>query len=342
MSNDNHFRIFAKSLEQAIDRYGGMDEVTLVERQKQQIETLVALEKEFRKVLINHCWGPGVYRAFIYKIIHDERNILAARPYFRERQDVFTEKIAKALKKEREKSLYKFHFNYRFVQFAVKQRKWPKRSKIMKLAEQIRQLRSEIVEMNMPLAISRARIFWSRTPKAHLTYMDLIQISCEGLMSAVDKFCLPYSKVFRSVAIGRMVGNFIENYSETLIHFYPQDKRKIYRANKVMHKYGDLESADFEKLAEEVNERADGRNTDASEISGLLSAASHLSIDSTPPDEEKKEAGVGDVLARYPADEDCRPDVMCEQADLHFSLRDAFLRLTLKEQKLLRLKGFHP
>jgi len=123
---------------------------------------------------------------------------------------VFTTNIAKALKEESATALYRYHFNYQFVRFTMALRKWPRGGKIRKLAMKIEAIRTEIVEMNMPLAISRARIFWSRTPRSHLTYMDLVQISCEGLMSAVDKFVLPYSTVFRSVAIGRIVGNLIE------------------------------------------------------------------------------------------------------------------------------------
>jgi DNA-directed RNA polymerase specialized sigma subunit len=339
--NDEHFRFFAGSLERAIEKYGGLDEITVVERQKEQIETLVSLEKQFRKTLINHPWGPGCYKAFVHKIIYDERNILAARPYFRERQDVFTSKISKALKKERDKSLYQFHFNFRFVQFVLNLRKWPKGSQIVKLGQQIVDLRTEIIEMNMPLAISRARIFYSKTPKAHLSYMDFIQISCEGLMSAVDKFCLPYSKVFRSVAIGRMVGNFIEHYSETLVHFYPQDKRKIYRANKLVGKYGGIDEVQYDLLVNEINSDvvADNHKTDESEIASLMAAASCVSTDSAAPTDDETE-GAG-VLDHYPAEESQRPDNLCEAIDTQNALEAALVRLTTMERKLLRMKGIH-
>lgn len=336
-NDTTHFRVFAESLERLVEQYGGIEEITLVERQKAQLERLVELEKEFRETLVKHPWGPGVYRAFLYKILRDERNILAARPYFRERQDVFTNRIAKALKRENEKTLYKFHFNYRFVQFVVNQRKWPKTGKIVKLAQAISDQRLEIVEMNLPLAISRARIFWSRTPKSHLTYMDLIQIATEGLMSAVDKFCLPYSRVFRSVAIGRMVGNLIEGYSDTLVHFYPQDKRKIYRANKLMHKYGDLDNVDFEGLAQEINDKfQDGHTTNGSEVHGLLSAASCVSADSA---HEVEQDGHGNLLEYYAADEANRPDNIVESTNLKEVLVRAYSRLTIMERKLLVMKG---
>jgi DNA-directed RNA polymerase specialized sigma subunit len=333
--SDDHFRHFAGTLESAIEKYGGLDEITLVERQRKQIEKLHELETEFRKMLIKHPWGPGVYRAFIHMITKERKNILAARPYYRERQDVFTSKIAKALKTENEKALYKFHFNYQFVKFAVDLRKWPKNGKIVQKAREIEAMRTELVEMNMPLAISRARIFWSKTPRSHLSYMDLVQISSEGLMSAIDKFVPPYSKVFRAVAIGRIIGELIENYSETHIHFYPQDKRKIYRANKRISKYG--ENPDYDALANEINEGVDpGQKTDASEISGLMMAASHVSTDTHAPQEEGQ---VSDALERFSSDPSNQPDVQFEALEATKLMTASYVCLTPIEKKLLRMKG---
>lgn len=335
-TSDDHFRQFANNLERAIDKYGDLSEEKLIDRQRRQIETLVALEKEFRKTLITHRYGPMTYKAFV-KFICD-KNILSARPYFRERQSVFTQQISKALKKRAEKSLYKFHFNFNFVLFVLRSRHWPKGSRIAKLAKKISDLRTEIVEMNMPLAISRARIFWSRTPKAQLSYMDLIQISCEGLMSAVDKFVLPFSPVFRSVAIGRMVGNFIENYSETMVHFYPVDKRKIYRANKLISKYGD--KVDYEKLAVEVNQGVEnGHHTTPEEISGLMAAASCVSSDATIKQEGGDKAEEITITQRLTVDPSTHPDSMVEENDAMRSMYQAMDRLTVFEKKLLQMKG---
>jgi DNA-directed RNA polymerase specialized sigma subunit len=339
--NDLHFKHFAKSLEGAIEKYGDLEEITLVERQKKQVEKLVSKEKKFRKALIKHPWGPGVYRSFIYMITKERKNILAARPYFRERQDIFTSKISKALKSEKESSLYRFHFNYQFVRFALDLRKWPKGGKIVALGNEIEQIRTELVEMNMPLAISRARIFWSKTPKSHLSYMDLVQISAEGLMSAIDKFVLPYSKVFRAVAIGRIIGELIENYSETLVHFYPQDKRKIYRANKRMSRHGIGDNIDFEKLADEINEGVEkAQLTDADEISGLVAAASHVSTDSHPPTEGNDHTPSEMEVDRYAADESVQPDVQYEMLEASAVLRAHLGVLTPFEVKFLRMRGF--
>jgi DNA-directed RNA polymerase specialized sigma subunit len=171
--------------------------------------------------------------------------------------------------------------------------------------------------------------------------MDLVQISCEGLMSAVDKFVLPYSKVFRSVAIGRIVGNFIENYSETLIHFYPQDKRKIYRANKTISRQPvrGLDMIDFDHLVDEVNKEVEkSQMTNTSEISNLLAAASHVSADATPPETEN-ESRPSSAVGRYADDVSCQPDYQVENAQLKHVFHQASQWLTWIERKLLRMKG---
>lgn len=341
-NSDGHFRQFAASLEAAIAVYGEMPEKTFIQRQRAQVELLVALEREFRKILIAHWQGPSVYRAFIRFITEQRRNILAARPFFRERQDIFTKQISKALRSRAVRSLYKFHFNFNFITFVLAAKKWRPNSKITKLANQIADIRNELVTMNMPLAISRARIFWSHTPKSHLSYMDLVQICSEGLMSAVDKFCLPYSKAFRHVAIGRMLGNLIENYSETSVHFYPIDKRKIYRANKLLRKMFPDGNVDFAKLAAQVNidpktgEQVPlAHRTNAIEIASLLSAASTVSSDSMmPKDSEAPE--IGEMFAD---DESNRPDVIVERNEMADVMNAAMAKLPLRDRKVFRMKG---
>jgi DNA-directed RNA polymerase specialized sigma subunit len=364
--DDNHFRNFAGGLEQAIAKYGETPEGELIIRQRAQVEKLVSLEKEFRRTLISHYQGPAVYKAFVKYIRDVRRNTLDARPFFRERQKIFTKSISKALERRADKSLYRFHFNYQFVLFALKSQKWRPNSKVVQLAKQIRQIRTELIEMNMPLAISRARIFWSRTPKAHLSYMDLIQISSEGLMSAVDKFCLPYSTAFRDVAIGRMVGNFIEQYSETMIHFFPKDKRKIYRANKIMRLFG--ENPDWEKIMVIVNKEVDiskvirlygktqdwalvidelGKEPDTNhkigpdEIANLMAASSTVSADAPLPGQEN-EVDIDDSrlpLDGFRAPEDTHPDVRVEMSEALTVMGRAIHELALKDRKLLKMKG---
>lgn len=332
-TEDTHFRQFATSLESAIKRFGVPDGSDFLKMQKRQVESLVALEKDFRTTLIEHYMGEKTYRAFIRYICDKKRNILAARPYFRERQEIFTSQISKALRDRNIKKMQKFNFNFNFVQFVLGSFAWKKKSKLMLIAKKIADIRHELVTMNMPLAISRARIFYSRTPRAQLEYMDLVQIACEGLMSGIDKFVLPFSKVFRSVAIGRMTGNFIENYSETLVHFYPVDKRKIYRANKLIGRQA--EQINFEELAKKVNDGVErAARTTPSELAGLLAAQSYVSTDQSTDNEDPVR-----IESRFAAPSDCQPDIICERMDTYRSLNEAIAKLTPLEQKLLKLRG---
>ncbi len=339
-----HFQVFASNLEKCIEKYGPGEDESLLERQRRQIKLLISLETKFRKVLLEHRWGPGIYRRFVHFICEERRNILAARPYFRERQTVFTKYISNALKKKRDRSLYRFRFNYMFVLFALRCYRWRAGSEVVALAKQIESIRRELMEMNMPLAISQTRIFWSSTPRSHLSYMDLIQIHCAGLLAAIDKFvpgstrgmtktqALEEYRKFRAVAIGRMIGDRIEQYSETLIHFYPVDKRKIYRANKRLRRFPD--QIDHEALSQLVNAEVDNpaHRTNAAEIADLLASASVLSLDA------ETESEPDGIISRY-VDPATEGGEKIEKADAMIAMQAAIQDLPMMEKKLLRMRG---
>jgi len=335
---DEHFTSFAKSLELTINQYGQY-EGDFFERQKSQIEGLLLMEKEFRNTLQGHRYGALMYRDFVKFICEERKNILAARPYFRERQDVFKTFISKILKNRDYEALYQFDVNHHFITFVMHRRKWSNSCSIALRFNAIEKLRKEIIEMNMPLAISRARIFYSRTQRSHLSYMDLLQIAAEGLMAAINKYSLSpegFTRVFRAVVIGRMTGNFIDEYSDTVLHFYPSDKRKIYRANKAIGRFKG-ESVDYEKLATEVNrDVAVSHTTSPNEIAELMSAASTVSADSRAAAGEEI---YGSLIDNFAAASTCQPDLQVEQAQAVSVTRQAIKKLTLFERKFLRLKG---
>lgn len=344
--DDDHFKNFAVTLEHSIGRCGETKD--WFKRQKEQVEQLISLEVQFRKLLVRSTYGKRMYSKFVKFICEEQKNILDARPFFRVRQEVFAAEISKALKARRVRDLYRFPVNYRFILFVMNARPWGAKSPFSVLAAEITRLRQEIVVMNMPLAINRARLFFSRTPKSHLSQMDLIQIASEGLMSGIDKYT-PHgrgvvTKQFRGTAIGRMGGNFIEEYSETLLHFYPVDKRKLYRANKAIGRHAG--SIDYEKLAESVNEGPkkigqtpialeEVHKTTPDEIADLMAAASTVSSDSALP----SDPDAPEPIERFAAPESTRPDVQVEEKDAMDLMARAYADLTVFEQKLLRLKG---
>jgi DNA-directed RNA polymerase specialized sigma subunit len=340
LDSNRHFRLFATSVERAIAKYGYLQETDITEMQKAQVEKLVGLESEWRDALVKSDRGQDIYEAFVSHILDERRNILAARPFFRERQKIFTVSISPALKARNWEEIQKFHVNWTFIRFASK-RNLDKKSEVYRLTKEIEKARMELVEMNLPLAISRSRIFWSRTPKSHLTFMDFVSIATEGLLAAVDKFVLPYSEVFRSVAIGRMVGNFIESYSDTMLHFYPNDRRKIYRANKYMSKRptGDYQTSE---LVDVVNKGAKLRQqTSDLEIKELVAAISILPFDLKPDTGMSDSHGndIQEIGGKIEASPDSRPDVRAEKTEASRIVFEAIKDLPLIDQKLLRLKG---
>ena len=361
MSNhqSDHFRTFAKSLERLLVKYGKVTDEERLAIQRAQIEELYSLEKEFRKVLIAHRWGESTYKAFVRHICDSNKNILTARPYFRARQEVCIGPISAILERRDHKALYKYDFNYQFVAFVVNAYKWHPLSPIRVLAKKIEKARDEIIHFNLPLMLSQARIFWSKAPAksafTHITHMDLVQISCDGLISACDKFVLPTDatcksekelneafRKFRPMAIQRAVGNFIEGFSETMVHFFPKYKRKIYHAHKyLVRQDGNI---DYEKVAAAINVDDKGApveaslRTTAAEIGSLLLAASSsmaTSETSTSETDEERE----NPLDRCSADEKSRPDIQTENEEAIYKLTNAISMLPGLDQKILRLKG---
>lgn len=344
MSNftyDPHFIKFKKSLEEMLSYYTSTnntkrDEFT--KKQKKMVEDLVKEEKDFKKILKKNPLGIKAYQSFIGFILDEKKNILAARPFFRERQTEFAKSISPAIKERNPKKLMKHDINFPFISFVLNCFNWPKNGFIVKKANRIKKLREEIILQNMPLAISRATLFKKKTPENHLSFMDLNQISFEGLINAVDKFVLPYTPVYRSVIIGRISGDLIENYSETPIHYWPNDKRKIYRANKI-NKGVTPEDVNFETLAEDVNLKGPrlDQPTNASDLQYLMASLSHSSLDFSMEDENGKKVPFHHTIT---APEYVQPDNRLEDLETKSKLLTEFKKLSVLESKILKLKGF--
>lgn len=334
--DDDHFRYFAGSLERAIAEYDDEDKA---EQQKRQMEALMALEVDFRSELIGHKLGVETYDSFIGHICDVQKNILDARPYFRERHERFSDEISDVLKARNAMGLYPFRINYQFIAFVMGSGKFVSKTRLARIARQIEKLRNEIIVTLLPIGVNRARVFFRRTPKSHLQHMDLIQIACEGLMNGIDKYCPDEHgfsvRQFRSTVIGRMGGNFIADYSQPLIHFYPADKRKLYRANKSARRYAG--AMDYQKLSEAVNDgvKKTSHQTNPIELADLMAAASTVSADSSLP----SDPDAPEPIDRFAAPESTRPDRQVEERASMELLFSAFQRLTPYEQKFLRLKG---
>jgi hypothetical protein len=310
--------------------------------QKKQVEKLMALEKSFKNSILKYKQANEIYRKFILLVVVQNRNILSARPYFREKADVFSSKITPAIKDGKVRVLQKFHINYLLIKFVKDNWVGPFPEKSLKFFDALVEARRKLIENNMPLAINRAKLFFRKVPRNHVSLMDMIGIAAMGLISGVDKWVGDYSPVFRSVCIGRMGGNLIESYSETMLHFYPSDRHILYRANSIAYRQ-DLQ--DFDELAEAINksfaqDKIDGKKTNFKNISGselasLMKAASTMST-SLPMDQDNVTVELHEMQ-----DVDSSVDLEEEiiRRDSMNNMIVSALSLPLMHQKVLRLKG---
>lgn len=339
-----HFQFFAAQVKDAIEKYGTLNDETLLQLQRERVDGLSALEVDFKQELLKHPQVKEAFDVFYDYILVERKNLLSARPFFRERHEIFGLGIMESIRTRDYLSTCKYNLNYHFISILVKRFKFEQSSKLTKTFNKILGLRQELVLMNLPLVISRARIFFSKTPKSHLSFMDLVQIGVGGLLSAIDKYCGQYARVWRGVVIGRISGDYIARYNETFIHFYPDEKRALYRAHKFMARNVEGEYQEETLLAQingdnrkDKSKPLQTKDATGEEVRNLLLAASIVSCDTRPPldDEDVGEENVN----RLSAPADTRPDVRLERAESLAVMFHFVGTLTVLEQKILKLKG---
>jgi hypothetical protein len=340
---DDNFYTLAADIATAIARnkiaYPEYESLNRTEAQKRQVETLLSVEKMFKETILKYRQSTEIYKKFLQKVCIKNKNILSARPYFRETATKFSEKITPAIKQGDIEVLKTFNINYQLISFAREQwlGKFPDRAEV--LFKRVESARRLLIETNLPLAVNRAKLFYRKTPRSHLTLIDLIGECSLGLAAGIDKWCGPYSPVFRSVCIGRMVGNMIDKYSETMLHFYPSDKRVLYKANSIRGRRGIDEAAD---LAEAVNtafkeDATEGKSipktkVEAGDLSELMNASSPISADSTVNDE-----GYGVYSYTYDPRVDIEKSYI--EREITGQILSSASKLPILNRKLLRLKG---
>ena len=310
--------------------------------QKQQVEELLDAEIKFKETILKYRQSTKVYQKFWNKVCITNKNILSARPYFRENAINFSKKITPAIKVTDLETMKTFDINYQLIKFIRDNWEGPFPPRAEQLFHRVHRAREILIQNNMPLAINRAKLFYRKTPKSHLSLMDMIGICGMGLVAGIDKYVGEYTPVFRSVCIGRMVGNLIDCYSETMLHFYPSDKRVLYKAHTIRGRKGideinDLTGAVNQSFKDDEKEgKSIPKNeVTVSELSYLMSAASTVSADQTVSVNDEGSFGVYD----YTADEsqDIEGDYMARETTARMLALAA--KLPLLHRKVLRLKG---
>lgn len=331
-SHDPLFTVLAQEIATAIAR--NQDGKT----QKEHFEELVNAEKAFLELVLSYRISTEMFKRFIQLIRVVNNNILSARPYFRESSETFSSGITPALKSKNPEDLKKFAINFHFVKFCKDEwiGLWPK--KLESAYKRVEKARTVLVELNMPLAVNRAKLFYRKVPKGHLTFLDMIESASMGLCAGIDKYTGPFKANFIGVCIGRIVGNLIDIYSETQIHFYPGERRVLYRANSIRGRQG---ITDIIELTKAVNDsfivdlkegRTAPKQVTVSELSYLLSAASLVSADSNDGEE-----GFG-VYNFTPDQSENAEELLGKKQEISIVCKLA-QKLPLINQKILRLKG---
>jgi RNA polymerase sigma factor (sigma-70 family) len=334
-NDPRHFQFFAEQVRSSIATYGSMNKKQLLEQQRAQVNGLSQLELDFIEALKLCGIAKEAFNCFYDYIINERRNLLAARPFFRERSDKFAEGLMGSIKNRDYTITSKYHLNFHFCDLVVKRLDFSKDKEVLVIYKKIKQLRQDLVLMNLPLIISRARMFYSRTPKSHLSFMDLVQIGVGGLISAIDKYCGTYARVWRAVVIGRCAGDQIRVYSSTVLHFYPDDRRRLYRANKYLARRSPDEICE-EDLLKAVNDSCK-HPTDGNTLRNLIQAAGIVSVDVRAPVDDEKEGN--ENVVRMAAPESSRPDVQFEENEGTELMFKCIAMLPIIDQKILRLKG---
>ena len=331
---DNSFYILAGEITRALEE--NKKDGTI---QKEQVEELLDAENKFKLHIMKYKASTWAYESFWQKICLKNKNILSARPYFRESAITFSKKITPAIKATDIETLKTFNINYQLVKFIKDNWKSKWDDRMEKLYQRVFIARTKLIQNNMPLAVNRAKLFYRKTPKSHLTLIDFIGICAMGLAAGVDKWNGPYSPVFRSVCIGRMVGNLIDSYSETMLHFYPSDKRILYKAHTLRSRKGIdnvVELAEAVKTAfrEDAKEgKSIPKNKiDASELNSLMSAASIVSADATVNDE-----GFGVYSFTMDEKQDIQQDLIDKESTN--KMLELAKNLPILHRKVLLLKG---
>ena len=340
--SDREFQELAAAVNSAIIKNDG-----LIGDQQEQIELVVELEKKFKYNIQKYQQCVEIYKKFIEKFMgeeEDSENILSAQPYFREKTESFS-KISKAIKEGDAISLMQYNINYQMAEFIVSNWKGNVPERAKRYYDDFIEARRILIENNLPLAINRAKIFYRKTPKSHLSLLDLIDICIYGLISGIDKYEGDYSKVWRSVCIGRMVGYMIEEYSKTFLKMYPSDRKILYRANALKSR---LKIEDIGELTKAVNEsfkqdKAEGKSCPKLPITELhirtlLNGSSYVSANPIVEDDGSEDEQTANIYDMSSDNTESAEDKLIMN-DLMDRVVEASKHLTSLEKKIIRLKG---
>jgi hypothetical protein len=334
--NDPVFYTLANSIAKILKENNGgkkLSKKEFTKQQKEQVERMMELENIFKTTINSYKQSDKIYKKFLIYIKIEKGNILTARPYFREDSKTFGKFISPAFKIDDYETIKEFNINYKFMMFIIENWRGNLPKKAQKAWEEHQYVRQKIIENSMPLAINLAMKFYKAVPRSHVSLMDMINASISGLCIGTDKWVGPFRTVFRSVCIGRMKSNIMDVYNQTSLHYYPSDKKIIYKANLLKSRE---KIEDPEILLDAINlylkEAGDKRVLEMYELEDLLNGSSMNSVE-TEKDEE------GYTAYDTYIDESNDIEKKAEKTDAMQKVLVACQDLDIIERKIIKLKG---
>ena len=294
-------------------------------------------EQRFAKRIQSTGYGRNVYIKFIRKILASRGGIKIAKSYFRARQDSYIDTVNKAIREVSPKFMYEVPVNYRFCLFAIDALKVKDKDgkvtdrdeRLVELFTDIKNLRNEIINKHLFLSMHRAGIFKNNSYSVYSEFEDLVQIANEALVISVDKYVMDdESSSFHSMAIGRIIGNLIENGEmASAASIGSHARKKLYQIRKLLQKndtFSTREISDILKIAEE-------------EVVDLMGATKYKSLDDYVDDSQENR--VSETFTSELMEEPEDQHDLLEKSNLLSVLSQSFDVLSVMELKVLRLKG---
>lgn len=296
-----------------------------------ELKKLIGLELKFAKRLRSITGGKQKYKDFIFHIVED-KDLREARPYFRERENMYKDIINPAIMAKDTESLHRLRLNFRFC-FFVMETMQNKDIRLDDIYEQIKKTREGIIHKHLHHALNRAKSF-SRGIGSVVDFGDLIQLANEALIEAVDKYVIDQdSTSFHNMAFGKMISSLITSSDSSLpVTLWPKASRKLYQIRKILEKTPGINTRDLSQILDTAEE----------EISLIMNASRYKSLDeSLNGSEDDSEMPSITLLDFLPSitNEYNDPYLMIEREDMIRTAAEIFKNLTLLEQKALRLKG---
>lgn len=280
---------------------------------------LIETEDIWKQTLLSTSHGFHMYSEFINFIVNEKKNILDARPFFRIRQSIFLKQINPYIRKNKPDRLMKHRVSHAFVSWAMSRYYGPHLILLKNLENKIIQLRADLLNRNFPLVLNRIKIIIHTYPNVD-NVQDLVNIASGAALQAIDKFAPTknkrtgeekYTPVFLSSIIARIHAAVLQHFSSQTVHYYPKDKKMLMEVNKLRKaNLSDLEICDKLDISE-------------GEMSRLFSG-----FFTTPLDD----------MSYILEDKSMAADEEVIETESKEKLKEAFDKLSILEQKILKLK----